>query len=201
MVALGKLQGFPPAVNMARLVWDEELAFVAQAKAEQCTSAKGEYNHDNWHDRFTTKFKATGQNLVFRGINFSFSSTDWPGRIKEWFMEYDDYPSEQRLEFRPLPTSKSMIGHFTQLVWAKTSYVGCGFVEYSIIRAVNLTHMQLYVCNYAVTGNVFRKPLYQEGPACSACPKGTVCDNAFGLCGITAADKESGTTKKTSGPA
>ncbi|XP_077485271.1 CRISP/Allergen/PR-1-like [Amblyomma americanum] len=83
MVALGKLQGFPSAVNMARLVWDEELTSVAQAKAEQCTSAKGEYNHDHRRDRFTTKFNAPGQNLAFRGRNFSFSSTDWPGRIKE----------------------------------------------------------------------------------------------------------------------
>ncbi|XP_077484484.1 uncharacterized protein LOC144094393 [Amblyomma americanum] len=199
MVALGKLQGFPPAANMARLVWDKELASVAQAKAEQCTSAKGEYSHDDWHDRFTTKFNATGQNLAFRGRNFRFTSSDWPGRIKEWFIEYEDYPSEQRHEFRLPAHSKPMIGHFTQLVWAKTSYVGCGFVEYSIIGAVNLTEMQFYVCNYAVTGNVFRRPLYQEGPACSACPNGTVCDKAFGLCGITAEEQESGTTRKNSG--
>ncbi|XP_077484485.1 CRISP/Allergen/PR-1-like [Amblyomma americanum] len=186
MVALGKLHGFPPAANMARLVWDEELASVAQAKAEQCTSAHGEVNHDDWRDRFTTRFNGTGQNLAVRGRNFPFTSPDWPSRIKEWFIEYEDYPLEQRLEFRVPAHSKPMIGHFTQLVWAKTSYVGCGFVEYSIIGAVKLTHMQLYVCNYAVMGNVFRRPLYQEGPACSACPNGTVCDSAFGLCGIAA---------------
>ena len=36
MLALGKVNGQPAAVNMREMVWDEELARIAQRWADQC---------------------------------------------------------------------------------------------------------------------------------------------------------------------
>ncbi|KAH7982486.1 hypothetical protein HPB52_005293 [Rhipicephalus sanguineus] len=49
LIAMGRLKGFKPAANMYELVWDDELAEVAQALADQC----GDMMHDNANGRFT----------------------------------------------------------------------------------------------------------------------------------------------------
>ncbi|XP_050041892.1 scoloptoxin SSD976-like [Dermacentor andersoni] len=189
-VALGNLPGFPPAADMRKLEWDDELASVAQAKAEQCTDPNGDAYHDRMADRFTTRFNRTGQNLAWRGRNFPFKSSDWAGRIKSWFVEYVDYPPVNVSRYMAGP--QTMVGHFTQVVWAKTGYVGCGFIEYGNVLSTNLTNMQYYVCNYAVTGNTWNKPVYRAGKTCSACPNGTACVVATGLCSRTIPRKQKG---------
>ncbi|KAL3209980.1 hypothetical protein MRX96_037525 [Rhipicephalus microplus] len=151
MVAMGKLKKFPAATNMRQLLWDEELASVAQAKADQCTNADGELHHDKAADRFTTKFKSVGQNLAF-----------------------------QRSTLHLLPVSPT--GHFTQIVWALTGYVGCGYTDYTVTGAKEMPYMQLYVCNYGTAGNVLTRPIYLTGAVCTACPKGTTCVKKTGLC-------------------
>ncbi|XP_075732158.1 CRISP/Allergen/PR-1 [Rhipicephalus microplus] len=104
---------------------------------------------------------------------------EWSGRVREWFIEHADFSPERRQSFRVLAQDRRKpTGHFSQLVCAETSYVGCGFVEYSVANATRLPCMQYYVCNYAVTGNVFKRPLYREGEPCTACPAGTVCEKA-----------------------
>ncbi|KAL1481180.1 hypothetical protein MTO96_034615 [Rhipicephalus appendiculatus] len=180
MVAMGKLTKFPTATNMQQLLWDEELASVAQAKADQCTNAHGELAHDSASDRFTTKFKSVGQNLAFRRSSASFEGTDWPGQIKAWFDEYDHYPPASVNSFSP--PSGEPTGHFTQVVWALTGYVGCGYADYTVAGVKEMPYMQLYVCNYGTAGNVLTRPVYLAGPVCSACPEGTACVKKTGLC-------------------
>ncbi|PRD22717.1 UNVERIFIED_CONTAM: CRISP/Allergen/PR-1 [Trichonephila clavipes] len=51
---------------------------------------------------------------------------------KSWLSEYWDI------------TGKKEIGHFTQMVWAKTWKIGCGFTAYLDGDSYNW----LYVCNY-----------------------------------------------------
>lgn len=180
MVAMGKLPKFSTATNMQQLLWDEELASVAQAKADQCTNANGKLDHDKAADRFTTKFKSVGQNLAFRRSSASFKGTDWPGQIKAWFDEYYHYPPGSVNSFSP--PSDEPTGHFTQVVWATTGYVGCGYADYTIAGVKQMPYMQLYVCNYGTAGNVLTRPVYLAGPVCSACPKGAACVNETGLC-------------------
>ncbi|KAH7956724.1 hypothetical protein HPB52_012205 [Rhipicephalus sanguineus] len=57
MVAMDKLANFSTAKNMQQLLWDEELASVAQAKTYQCTNANRNLDHDKAAHRFTTKEK------------------------------------------------------------------------------------------------------------------------------------------------
>lgn len=51
-VAMGRLRGFKQAANMYELEWDDGLAEVAQALADQC----GDMVHDKADARFTSEF-------------------------------------------------------------------------------------------------------------------------------------------------
>lgn len=44
--------------------------------------------------------------------------------------------------------SDSKYGHFTQVVWADTQYVGCGRTIYGSSDSMNV----LIICNYAIAG-------------------------------------------------
>ena len=66
-------------------------------------------------------------------------------------------------------------GHYTQVVWADTYKVGCGFTAY---KASNGWYDKYYVCNYGPTGNRRGGSMYKTGSACSKCSG--ACDN--GLC-------------------
>ncbi|KAH7956723.1 CRISP/Allergen/PR-1-like [Rhipicephalus sanguineus] len=190
MVAMGKIRYFPEAKNMQQLFWNEELASVAQALADQCTPDSGKLIHDEPDARFTTKFNFTGQNLAFRASSAPFKGPDWLGRIEAWFNEHPHYPPSRLGNFSS--RSRDPTGHFTQLVWATTRYVGCGYVSYNVIRYSKLPYMQLYVCNYADAGNVRTFPVYDAGDMCSACPEGTACVKDTGLCSSLEERGESG---------
>ncbi|KAL1477200.1 hypothetical protein MTO96_035925, partial [Rhipicephalus appendiculatus] len=184
MVATGKLEGFPPAANMLHLLWNEELAAVAQAKAQQCTDGRGTLKHDAPEDRFITRFNKTGQNMAFRRSNVPFNGTDWPAQIKAWFDGYKHYSPSDVNRFWTSPGDSA--GHFTQVVWATVRYVGCGYVDYTVAGVAVMPHMQLYVCNYAAAGNVLTLPVYRIGDVCSACPNDTACVKKTGLCMFSA---------------
>ena len=69
-------------------------------------------------------------------------------------------------------------GHYSQVVWAETNLVGCGYVHYKEAE----WYMTLTVCNFAPGGNVngARGGMYKPGEACSVCGEGVGCED--GLC-------------------
>jgi len=68
-------------------------------------------------------------------------------------------------------------GHYTQVVWAETYKVGCGFKAYQASDG----YKKFYVCNYGPGGNIIGGSMYTEGDACTACPAdASGCNN--GLC-------------------
>ena len=70
-------------------------------------------------------------------------------------------------------------GHYTQVVWATTTEVGCGYVFYGPENEM------LLICNYKIAGNMVKGSMYKKGPACSACPSNFGhCDD--GLCAPSA---------------
>ncbi|CAG2060094.1 unnamed protein product [Timema podura] len=85
--------------------------------------------------------------------------------IKTWFLE--------RLNFTYGANHNDLevVGHYTQLVWASSHRVGCGFAKCHRGGARGKPFYN-YVCNYCPIGN-FRERLgrpYKKGKPCSKCP-------------------------------
>lgn len=189
-VARGDLAGFPPAANMQKLVWDDSLEEVAQAHANQCLV---QHTPARW--RMTTRFTITGQNLVgFRSRKaWSTSSRDIDRAVRTWFEERRNYSPSRLKKFSQKVDAP--VGHFTQVIWANTGYIGCGAATFNMKNEPK-GMTRLYVCDYASSGNIAGERVYLPGKACSRCPPGTVCEKETGLC---AAGPASGRKATSSG--
>ncbi|XP_054927006.1 CRISP/Allergen/PR-1-like isoform X2 [Dermacentor andersoni] len=176
MVAMGKVPGFPPAANMMELVWDNELAAVAQAHAKQCR-----FHHDCYSCRRVSRFTA-GQNMFLHySSSLRLKPTNWASVVRSWFEEYKLFNPHQIDSFRTVQDS----GHFTQLIWAKTTHVGCGKTRFKIKEED--WYRTLYTCNYGPMGNVIQSRVYEKGRPCSLCPNRTSCSASVpGLCRLRA---------------
>lgn len=130
-LAYGQIYNQPQAANMQVLIWDDELAGVAQRHANGCAYYHNPYRHIS---RFYV-----GENIA-RIWSSSTPHGDWPYIIGKWFGEYALY------KWRAWPLT-SLIGHYTQIAWADTNRIGCGFSYYSS----NGQYTRYYVCNYGPT--------------------------------------------------
>uniref|UniRef100_A0A2D0PC66 U52-Eretoxin-Ek1a_1 n=1 Tax=Eresus cinnaberinus TaxID=175337 RepID=A0A2D0PC66_ERECI len=87
-----------------------------------------------------------GQNF-YLGMNYE------PPKKQAWDMVmksfYDEVSMFQRSYIKPYVFGS--YGHFTQVVWAATWKVGCGYVLYKEGEYYN----SFFVCNYGPTGNWF----------------------------------------------
>ncbi|XP_074662595.1 allurin-like [Tubulanus polymorphus] len=145
--------GQPPAANMMKLYWDKEAAMIAQKLADSCKFA-----HDSNYNRNIPGRLTLGQDL-------GLGQGDWTGAIDSWFNEEKDFKYG-------VGSTGGVVGHYTQLVWATTTRVGCGYADCPIGR--------FYVCNYGPAGNMkgSTKP-YEKGAQGSKCPD---TKDANGLC-------------------
>ena len=99
---------------------------------------------------------------------------DYAARIEAWYNEVDNYPDN---------TAQKAVGHYTQVVWADTSRVGCGIIaQYSLNYYGENQHWLRHdlVCDYYTAGNMAGNAPYNNGDAASACPEGTFAVD--GLC-------------------
>ncbi|KAK9511975.1 hypothetical protein O3M35_000526 [Rhynocoris fuscipes] len=170
-IALGHVDGIPPARNMLQMTWDENIAKVAQQWADQCR-----FQHDQRRTEKTLSSYYIGQNIAIKWWSpfepEDGSKADWSRHIRGWFNEVYKYPYTGFFSHN--------IGHFTQLIWEETHLVGCGYTYYT----TGNNYTKLYVCNYGPSGNIIGQRTYNEGnPECSR-------DNSFhsrsyyGLCEI-----------------
>jgi len=168
-VAKGKQSGQPGAANMREMVWDSELAKIAQRWAEQCITG---------HDSNGRKSDGTsvGQNYAMSGRmaqpNQEMMEQSAVNRVQRWYNEVKLFNPSAISPFR----GSSATGHYSQVVWASSHQIGCGFVAYPKGR---FNHM-ITICNYAPAGNMGGATMYIKGKACSKCPQGTTCND--GLC-------------------
>ncbi len=102
------------------------------------------------------------------------SSKDKPGiplkGVKKWYGEIKDFANTVGSY-----VFNEATGHFTQLVWAATTDVGCGWVKWHEGK----WYRKMMICNYGSAGNQIGSPIYNEGDACSACPAGTACKDSL----------------------
>uniref|UniRef100_K7F3E0 Peptidase inhibitor 16 n=1 Tax=Pelodiscus sinensis TaxID=13735 RepID=K7F3E0_PELSI len=163
----------PPAADMLKMSWDPELEAFAKAYAAKCI-----WGHN----------KARGR----RGENL-FAITDEMDvevAMEQWYDEQEHYN---------LTTAKcalgQMCGHYTQVVWASSEYIGCGTQFCKTLHGVEDPDLYLLVCNYSPPGNVRGRKPYKEGPACSQCPEGYTCRNS--ICEPRGDSEETSTSSRT----
>ncbi|XP_024867089.1 venom allergen 3-like isoform X3 [Temnothorax curvispinosus] len=131
LVALGQIHGQPGAANMMEMIWDDELAAIAQRWADHCAES-----HDSL--RNVRRF-AVGQNIArswtTRPPGPYDGEPNWRRQISGWFNEVQYYHSGY----------SKITGHYTQLVWGDTFLLGCG---YSFYYDPARGYTKNYVCNY-----------------------------------------------------
>ncbi|EEB16252.1 Ves G 5 allergen precursor, putative [Pediculus humanus corporis] len=150
----------PKAADMMKLQWDDDLAEVAQRWADQCR-----LEHDTC--RADPRWKV-GQNIYWKW-KYPTHNVNWTEAIASWYDEVSLFNPNEVRSYR----FDSKTGHYSQLVWHDTHFVGCGRRDYGLNK--------LYVCNYGPTGNWINEPVYTVGEPCSKCPQGCSCDEY--LCG------------------
>jgi hypothetical protein len=142
LISQGKVPGQPKGKNLKTMKWDTALAREAQKIANTCEFKHVKVNDDRFY---------VGQNLFAWSSTANVIGSDWNGAIQCWFDEYKNfkYPN----------TSNGVTGHYTQVVWGDTEYVGCGYTNYQYQE--DQWYDKLYVCNYGPGGNYVGAPPYE----------------------------------------
>ncbi|XP_022325337.2 GLIPR1-like protein 1 [Crassostrea virginica] len=144
----------PAAANMREMKWSNELATIARNFASRCG-----HGHNSARSSQSASFQYVGEN-IYRGYG---SARD---AVELW-------DSEKKYYHFSSNTCSSVCGHYTQVVWYKSEYLGCARVKCG-------TNDYNIVCNYGEGGNVNNRRPYTSGTPCSRCPRGSTCNN--GLC-------------------
>ncbi|NXU45236.1 CRVP2 protein, partial [Drymodes brunneopygia] len=148
----------PTASNMMKMDWCPPAAENAQNWANQCT-----LEHSPPDRRTTTVL--CGENLFMSSAPLS-----WSDVVQSWYNEVKDFEYGTGAK-----TEDAKVGHYTQVVWHNSRYVGCG-----LAFCGNSTYKYFYVCQYCPAGNLISslKTPYTEGEPCGDCPNS--CED--GLC-------------------
>nr|XP_023015804.1 venom allergen 3-like isoform X2 [Leptinotarsa decemlineata] len=161
----GRLGGQPPAADMSQLVWDEELSLMAQRWADQCVNINATFQHD--FCRKTDRFDV-GQNIL-TAVTINSNLPEIANLILSWYKQVSDVIPSDIKYFSGIRRGQLVIGQYTQLVWAKTEYVGCALSVFKESKN-NKVYNHRFICNYGPAGNVIGAPIYQIGRPCSKCP-------------------------------
>ena len=117
----GRGGGQPGASNMMELQWDGELARIAQAHADRC-----QFEHDCRACRAVERWPVVGQNLYIFRQTVRRPPVDWERAVRSWYEEVELFSPSHLQPFR----FSEATGHYSQLVWAATTRVGCGVSLY-----------------------------------------------------------------------
>ncbi|XP_041348039.1 cysteine-rich venom protein Mr30-like [Gigantopelta aegis] len=151
----------PPATNMLKVIWDDDIAVVAAKWARQCIDDM----HDDDDARSVPELPGVhiGQNL---GAGYS----SLTAAITAWHAEVNQFT---------FGVGGTKIGHYTQVVSETVARIGCGSANCS-----NSIFKKIHICNYAV-GQMDTKKPYQNGTSCANCQQcvsNKLCDCGGKLC-------------------
>ncbi|XP_011664985.1 peptidase inhibitor 16-like [Strongylocentrotus purpuratus] len=138
----------PSASNMVVLQWNDEIAKDAQDWANTCI-----WDHNPSEDRETDQWEWVGQNLA-KGYGYTMYHY-----VDSWNEEKEYYNYN-----RDTCKTGESCGHYTQVAWAETQFIGCGWN-----KCGKYDHL---VCHYGPGGNYRGERPYEEGTSCSQCPWG-----------------------------
>lgn len=164
-VASGKLTNTPgTAADINIVSYSKELEFAAQCWANVCSNTSD-------FCRITPRFGDVGQSIYITYIGSDFDPDDiFKLAMDSWMNEieyitpniYNKYIPNERYE------------HFTQILWGKTKFLGCGRTLFDHLDKAIL------VCNYAPAGNIEGQSVYTQGTPCTLC----ICPVTPVLCGL-----------------
>jgi len=170
LVAKGTALPGYKATNMMRLEWDDDLAEGAQLWANQCT-----FGHDE--DRSTCD-GAVGQSAAKEAGYNNMDEFKWADVTQGWYNEIEDFKSTSMDLISEFQAKSNFgdIGHFTQVIWAETTKIGCAAISYD---GADYPRELLHFCNYYPSGNIRGAPILLTN---GDCPSGT-SRGSDGLCG------------------
>ncbi|KAG9336919.1 hypothetical protein JZ751_030032 [Albula glossodonta] len=158
-----KLRGgvHPTASNMEYMVWDDDLEQSATSWAEECM----------WEHGPQDLLMSIGQNLAVHWGRYRSPAY----HVQAWYDEVKDYTYPYPDECNPWcpdRCSGPMCTHYTQLVWATTTRVGCAVhvCPKMDVWGEIWENAAYLVCNYSPKGNWIGEAPYQHGRPCSQCP-------------------------------
>jgi hypothetical protein len=127
----------PPAdPPIPPLVWDDDLAAVAQAYADGCVF---EHSSNGYGENLAA---AAGQNLTPQQV------------VASWASEVADYDYATN-------SCSGVCGHYTQVVWRDSVRLGCGVASCSQNSPFDgFAEWENWVCNYDPPGNFNGLPPY-----------------------------------------
>merc|ERR1719186_420488 len=91
--------------------------------------------------------------------------------VIERYNEVKDFDSDTIAiaSFNKKGTHTGVVGHYTQVIWAKVTKIGCGYIE----RLEGKWYKRTVICNYSPAGNMKGGQVYKVGEAGTACPPGS----------------------------
>ncbi|KAH3752777.1 peptidase inhibitor 15-like [Dreissena polymorpha] len=148
-----------PAANMNALVWDNNIANKAARWTETCN--------------FEHQGRGYGENLAYT----TFNGSPPPSRnvVKSLF---GLWAGEKPLWGRD--TECGAACHYTQLIWATTTRVGCALSRCKRLRNGTDRNALYFACFYSPPGNYIGQLPFIVGERCSQCGNGMAC--VGGLC-------------------
>ena len=128
--------------GVAPLAWDAELAAIASGWAAGC---RDEDEPIGLVDHNAGRSDGFGS-YVGENVYGASGETGGPAAVEVWASEEADYDHASN-------TCSGVCGHYTQIVWAASTAVGCG-----VHSCPGLTYGYTIVCNYAPGGNDGGRP-------------------------------------------
>lgn len=156
---------------MYELKWNEELAKSAQCWVNQCKNRR-----DDCRD-FETG--SVGQNIeLIRNIHDFDSIRDINLTLSKWESQLLDFEMGYIISYPVSVQVQDQIDFVSQMIWAKTTEIGCGKLESFVDE-----YRMLFACNYFPAGAVPKHPIYMLGSPASKCRHGESITYS-GLCKI-----------------
>ncbi|KAF9404364.1 hypothetical protein HW555_014373, partial [Spodoptera exigua] len=174
--AFGVIMGYPPATNMLKMHWVEELARLAQRWADQCRPPKPIEEHDTCRDLYSVKVGQCVASVVGQR----------PTRVEQmldiWYLQNLIYNSSVD-NYVPPRNDSGYYGDFAQIFWAKSYMVGCARSRFLAPWKGRLERVERLVCNIAPAGPQVSRSIWTPGPPGSSCPpRAQLSYTTRGLC-------------------
>ncbi|KAK9882205.1 hypothetical protein WA026_019717 [Henosepilachna vigintioctopunctata] len=142
--ACGILPGQPKAANLKALKYSASLARKAQEATNNCLFNPPQITG--------TEFAYVGRNSFLQFSTVISYGADWNATLDDWLDKHKTY------NFDAIGNSANT-GLYTQLVWANTEYVGCGYTLY-MDSLSQFPYNKLYICAYGPAGNIIGETPY-----------------------------------------